>query len=471
MKVLFAASEAYPFAMSGGLADVAGALPKALRKKRVSVRVVLPLYSCVNDEMRKEMKFKTCFTVPVAWRNQYCGVYEAKVGNVVYYLLDNEYYFKRDGLYGYYDDAERFVFFSRAILEMLQHIDFMPDIIHCNDWQTAMTPVFLSLYYSQDPFYSNIKTLFTIHNIQYQGKYGKELIGDVLGLREGDERFVEYDDCVNLMKGAVECANAVSTVSPSYAEEILDPWFSHGLDGILRERANKLHGIINGIDTDVYDPSTDDLIYENYSAENFSKKAENKRKLREELGLADDDTKPIIAMVSRLAAHKGFDLVRHVFEDIMNMDVQFVILGSGEREYDMFFHEMANKYPGKVAHRSGFIPQLAHKIYAGADIFLMPSKSEPCGLSQMVALRYGTVPIVRETGGLRDTITDSGLFSGNGFTFAEYNAHAMSHAVWRAVEGFRDKEGWEALAVRGMNCDNSWSSSAAKYIELYKSIL
>ena len=470
MKVLYAASEAYPFAMSGGLADVAGALPKALRNKRIAARVVLPLYDTVSPELREGMKFIKNITVPVAWRNQYCGIFEAKVGRVIYYLIDNEYYFKRGGLYGYHDDAERFTFFSRAVLEMLKYIDFKPDIIHCNDWQTAMVPVFQTLIYAkQDPFYRGIKTLFTIHNIQYQGKYGKDIYQDVLGLDPFDSHIVEYEGCVNLMKGAIECADAVSTVSPSYAKEILDPWYSHGLDGILRERQWKLSGIINGIDVDVYNPETDSMIYKNYTAETISDKAKNKEELRRELGLPESDC-AVVGIVTRLVSHKGLDLIKCTFEDMVNMGVQFVVLGSGDREYEMFFYEMAKKYPDKVAHRTGFIPALAHKIYAGADIFLMPSKSEPCGLAQMVALRYGTIPIVRETGGLRDTITDSGVGTGNGFTFENYNAHDMSHTVWRAVEGFKDKDGWATLVTRAMGCDNSWSNSANEYIKLYEKI-
>ena len=470
MKVLYAASEAYPFAQSGGLADVAGALPKALRNKRIAARVVLPLYDTISPELREGMKFIKNITVPVAWRNQYCGIFEAKVGRVIYYLIDNEYYFKRGGLYGYHDDAERFTFFSRAVLEMLKHIDFKPDIIHCNDWQTAMIPVFQSLIYAkEDEFYQNIKTLFTIHNIQYQGKYGKDIFQDVLGLDVFDSHIVEYEGCVNLMKGAIECANAVSTVSPTYAEEILDPWYSHWLDGILRERQFKLSGIINGIDIDVYNPETDGMIYKNYTAKTIGDKAVNKAELQAELNLPQSDN-ALIGIVTRLVSHKGLDLIKATFEDMVNMGVQFVILGSGDREYEMFFYEMAKKYPDKVAHRTGFIPALAHKIYAGADIFLMPSKSEPCGLAQMVALRYGTIPIVRETGGLRDTITDSLDGTGNGFTFTNYNAHDMSHTVWRAVEGFKDKEGWGTLVTRAMGCDNSWSNSANEYIKLYEKI-
>ena len=472
MKVLFASSEAYPFAMSGGLADVAGALPKALRKRMVGCRVVLPLYDCVSEELRKSMQFITSITVPVSWRRQYCGIFEAKYDGVIYYLLDNQYYFKRDSLYGYYDDAERFAFFSRAVLEIIPYIDFKPDIIHCNDWQTAMIPVFLDTLYRESEPHRNIKTLFTIHNIQYQGKYGTELINDVLGLPENTEDFVKYDDCVNLMKGGIESCDRLTTVSPTYAEEIKNPWFAHGLDRIIRDREYKLSGVVNGIDCDVYNPETDKFIVENYNKDTLEGKAKCKSDLQSEFNLPKRADVPVIGIVSRLVGHKGFDLVKRVFEEIIaNSDVQFAILGSGDWEYETFFYEIANKYPEKVGLKLGFIPAMAHKVYAGADIFLMPSKSEPCGLAQMVALRYGTIPIVRETGGLKDTIKDSGDNKGNGFTFADYNAHIMKHTVERALKGYADKDGWNVLVKRAMECDNSWAKSAGEYIKIYKEIL
>ena len=471
MKVLFASSEAYPFAMSGGLADVAGALPKALRKRLIGCRVVLPLYSSVPEELREKMTFVTAITVSVAWRRQYCGIFEAHMDGVIYYLIDNQYYFKRDGLYGYYDDAERFAFFSRAVLDMIPHIGFTPDIIHCNDWQTAMVPVFLNTMYRGSEQYDNIKTVFTIHNIQYQGKYGKELIGDVLGLPAGSEGLVEYDDCVNMMKGAIQCADKVTTVSPTYAGEILDPYYSHGLDGILRQFTFKLTGIVNGIDCDIYDPQTDPMIAENYSADTLKSKGKNKAALQKELGLPEKPDVPLIGMVTRLVKHKGLDLVKCVFEELLSADLQFAVLGSGEWEFETFFHEMAQKYPEKVGLKLGFNPNLAHKIYAGADIFLMPSQSEPCGLAQMVALRYGTIPIVRKTGGLNDTVSDSGDNAGNGFVFENYNAHEMQNAVWRAIGGYADPKGWEILKKRAMACDNSWGVSAGAYIRLYKEIV
>lgn len=471
MKVLYASSEALPFAMSGGLADVAGALPKALRKRFIGCRVVMPLYSSISEELRSKMTFVCSITVPVAWRRQYCGVFEAHMDGVIYYLIDNQYYFNREGMYGHYDDAERFAFFSRAVLEIIPHIGFTPDIIHCNDWQTALIPVYLDTFYKYDDLYKNMKTVFTIHNIQYQGKYGKELIGDVLGIPYERESIIEYDDCVNFMKGAIQCSNKVTTVSPTYSKEILDPYYSHGLDSILKEFTYKLTGIVNGIDVDVYNPETDKLIYKNFTADDMGAKAYNKQKLQEELGLPVRDNAPVIGIVTRLVKHKGLDLVKCVFEEILKADVQFAILGSGEWEFESFFNEMAQKYPDKVGLKIGFNPQLAHRIYAGADIFLMPSQSEPCGLAQMVALRYGTIPIVRETGGLNDTISDSGDGVGNGFTFKSYNAHDMLNTVWRALEGYSDKQGWQTLKERAMRCDNSWGTSANAYIKLYKEIL
>ena len=472
MKVLYVASEALPFIASGGLGDVAGSLPIALRKRLIGCRVVMPLYSDIKEEFTKNMKFIASFSVPVAWRRQYCGVFEAKVDGVIYYLLDNQYYFKRSGIYGHYDDAERFAFFSRAVLEMLPHIGLKPDIIHCNDWQSALTPVYYSLFYANTPGYENIKTIFTIHNIQYQGVYGKELLGDVVGLMPEQHNILQYDGNVNFMKGAIECANKVTTVSQTYANEILDPWYSHGLDTILRERQFKLCGILNGIDTVSYDPETDKDIFANYSAEDFTNKKINKAKLQEYFKLPQKEKTPVIGIVSRLVTHKGFDLIKAVLDELLcTTDVQFVVLGSGEWQYENFFREIAGKYPDKVGLKIGFIPDLARKIYAGCDIFLMPSKSEPCGLSQMVALRYGTIPIVRETGGLKDSISDSGDNVGNGFTFKSYNAHDMLHAIHRALEGYADQDGWHILVKRALESDNSWGKSANDYIRLYNAVI
>ena len=454
---------------SGGLGDVAGSLPKALRKRLVGCRVVMPLYSGIKQELRDRMQFITHITVPVSWRRQYCGIFEAKIDGVIFYFIDNEYYFKRDGIYGHYDDAERFAFFSRAVLEIIPHIDFKPDIIHTNDWQTALVPVYYSTMYANREGYEGIKNIFTIHNIQYQGVYGKEILSDVFGLGEQHEQLLDFGGTLNLMKGAIECADVVTTVSPTYAEEILDPWFSHGLDPILRERQYKLHGILNGIDTDIYNPETDKAIAKNFSAKDPAGKKEDKADLQREFSLPVRDDVPIIGMVSRLVSHKGLDLVKAVLDELLSTtDVQLVVLGTGDWEYENFFREIEARYPGKVGLRIAFIPDLARKIYAGCDMFLMPSKSEPCGLSQMLALRYGTLPIVRETGGLKDSITDSGDGKGNGFTFKSYHAHDMLGAIRRSLGADSYKKYWASLVERALECDNSWGRSAREYMRLYR---
>ncbi len=471
MKVLYAASEALPFAASGGLADVAGSLPRAMRARLIGCRVVMPLYDCVPQELRDNMKFLVSLSVPVAWRRQYCGVFEAKVDGVIYYLLDNQYYFKREGLYGHYDDAERFAFFSRAVLEILKFIDFRPDILHANDWQTALVPIYYNLFYANQPGLENIKTVFTIHNIQYQGKYGMEILEDVFGLPQWASSIVEQDGCINLMKGAIESSHRVSTVSPTYAKEILDPWYSHGLDGILRARQWKLSGILNGIDTVGYDPATDPRVFANYDAEHPAGKAENKRALQERLCLPLEADVPMIAMVTRLVSHKGLDLVQYVMNRLLQEQVQMVVLGSGDWVYENFFRNMQSRYPDKLCYCSGFVPELARKIYAGADIFLMPSKSEPCGLSQMVACRYGTLPVVRETGGLKDSIRDCGDGEGYGFTFCTYNADDMYGAISRALGAYANKTDWPILVKRAMQTDFSWGRSANEYIRLYRTLL
>lgn len=471
MKVLYASSEAKPFAASGGLADVAGSLPKALRVRLVGCRVVLPLYESVPQELRDTMTFLTSFSVPVAWRRQYCGVFEAKYNGVIYYLLDNQYYFKRAGLYGHYDDAERFAFFARAVIEMIRYVDFKPDILHANDWQAALIPVYYSLFYAGQDEYRDIKTVFTIHNIQYQGKYGMEILEDVFGIPQSARSIVEQDGCVNLMKGAIETADRVTTVSPTYAGEILDPWYSHGLDSILRMREWKLSGILNGIDTDAYDPETDPQIYSHYSPDDPSGKAENKRALQERLSLPQTADVPLIGMVSRLVSHKGLDLVKYVMDELLGESLQMVILGSGDWVYENFFREVQDRYPDKFRYCAGFVPELAQKIYAASDIFLMPSKSEPCGLSQMVACRYGAVPVVRETGGLKDSITDCGDGFGNGFTFKTYNANDMLYAVRRSLGAYANQNDWPVLVDRALRSDFSWGRSANEYMKLYRELL
>lgn len=474
MNIIYTASEALPFIASGGLADVAGSLPKALNKSGNDCRVVIPMYSSIKPELKEQLTFITSFSVPVGWRNQYCGVFTAIVDGVIYYLLDNEFYFDRNGLYGFYDDAERYVFFSRAVLELLRYIDFKPDIINSNDWQTALVPVYYDIFYRYQSGYEDIKTVFTIHNIQYQGQYGLELINDVLGIPLYHTDLLEYDGDVNFMKAAIEVADKVTTVSPSYAWEILDPYYGHTLDRELVTKQYKLSGILNGIDQTIYNPETDPVIYKNFSLSKMGGKKICKKKLLDEMGLKSGQ-EPVIGIVTRFVSHKGLDLIKYVFEDIVNLGFKFVILGSGEKIYEDFFTEMSYRYGDRVGVKIGFIPELSKKIYAGADMFLMPSQSEPCGLAQMISLRYGTIPIVRETGGLRDSITDAGdplpgKITGNGFTFKTYNAHDMLNACARARAYYDNKMIWGRLVTHAMKEDFSWEKSAKQYQELYSNI-
>ena len=360
---------------------------------------------------------------------------------------------------------------ARAVLEIIPAIDWKPDIIHCNDWQSALTPLYYSCYYANKMGYENIKTVFTIHNIQYQGKYGDELLNDVLGIAPEYSNLIMYDGLVNFMKAGIECANKVTTVSPTYAKEILDPWYSYGLDPILNQRSWKLCGILNGIDTNNYNPETDKDIWANYNADDFSNKAKNKAELQKMMGMNVDPDVPVVGIVTRLVGHKGVDLMKEVLEkSLFERNIQYVVLGSGEWEYENYFRYLHDKYPDKVGITIGFVPDLARKIYAGADLFLMPSKSEPCGLSQMVALRYGTLPIVRETGGLKDSITDCGDGQGNGFTFKTYDAYDMLGAIYRGVDAYNSKD-WNVLVKRALECDMSWGKSANEYIKMYRSLL
>lgn len=470
MNILFAASEAQPYAASGGLADVVGSLPKAICAKGHDCRIVMPLYKSISAEMREEMTFIANITVDVSWRKQYCGIFTSVKNGITYYFIDNEYYFARDGLYGFYDDCERFVFLSRAVLEMLRYIDFKPDIINSNDWQTALIPVYYNVYYKYQQGYDQIKNVFTIHNIEYQGKYGKEVLNELMGIPLYHANLLEYDGYINMMKGAIETADKIVTVSPSYAWEILDSWYAHGLDRILVTKQHKLLGILNGIDTEVFDPADDKFISANYSASKPENKAKCKKALIKELGL-NDDSAPIIGIVTRFVAHKGIDLIRCVFEEMLECGFKFAVLGSGERIFEDFFREMAARYPDRVSVTIGFVPELSHRIYAGADVFLMPSQSEPCGLAQMFAMRYGTIPVVRETGGLRDTVRDNGGENGNGFTFKTYNANDMLDAVKRAKMVYDSPDEWRSLVKRAMTCNYSWSASADLYLKMYNELI
>lgn len=471
MKILFACSECSPFAASGGLADVAGSLPAALQKEGAECRVIMPLYGSIGLQWRANMTFLTSFGVPLSWRVAHCGVFTMQYGGVQYYFLDNEQYFKREGgIYGYFDEAERFAFFSKAVLETLTHIDYEPDVIHCNDWQTALIPVYLNVFYREVPKLSCTHTVFTIHNIQYQGQFGLDVAGDVCGLPDWAIGKVEFHGDLNMMKGALEECERISTVSPTYAKEILDPYFGHGLDEILRQKEWKLCGILNGIDTVGYNPSRDHALAANFSARKPEGKALCKAALQQQMHLPEEPDTPILAMVSRLVSHKGFDLVEYAMENMLRMGMQVVILGSGEYRYEEFFREMQRRHPQQVAFTCGFMPTLSRQIYAGADFFLMPSQSEPCGLAQMIALRYGTIPIVRSTGGLADSIIDWDTPGGGcGFTFQSYNADDMLGAVRRAM-GLYHSEYRAEMLPRALKCDFSWRRSAKQYMAMYLGI-
>ncbi len=466
-KILFVASEAAPFIATGGLAEVIGSLSKAIAKdERYDVRVILPLYQDIKKEYRKDFRFIGNIFVPLSWRNQYCGIFEYVANNVTFYFVDNEYYFKRPGCYGYYDDGERFAFFCRSVMEILGFINFYPDILHCHDWQAALAALYLKTIYCFRPEYQFIRAVFTIHNIEYQGKYSMDILEDLFGISYRFKYLVEYDRCINLMKGAIECCERFSTVSPTYANEIKDPYYAHGLDQIVRRNEFKLTGILNGIDPDYYDPATDKALFANYSAADPSGKKICKEELQKMLGLPVKPETPIIAMISRLVSHKGLDLVREVIEQALRQDVQFVLLGTGDSGYENYFTDLARRYQGKVVSIISFNSDLSRKIYSGADLFLMPSKSEPCGLSQMIASRYGTVAIVRETGGLKDSISPYGA-GGNGFTFSNYNAYDMLYVINEALGVYKIKEEWTRLVRRAMETDFTWSTSAKSYVGLY----
>jgi starch synthase len=473
MKILFVASEAAPFVRSGGLGDVAGALPKALNKLGHDCRVIIPFYKEeIKQDFKDNFRFAGSSFVDLSWRRQYMGVYEADYEGVTYYFVDNEYYFKRKGLYGHFDDGERFAFFSRAVLEALPIIDFYPDILHANDWHTALTPVFLDVFYRFSKDYQKIKTVFTIHNIEFQGKYGETLIGDILGLPDWAKSIVINGDCVNYMKGGIEASSAVTTVSETYADEILDPYYAFGLEGILSERRFKLHGVVNGIDTDAYNPKTDKALFENYTLRSVGRKSGNKKSLCEMIDMPYDENRPLIAMITRLTEQKGMDLVGAVADDIMHADVNVVVLGTGDWKYENMVKSIEARYPNKFRAILAFSSDLASKLYAASDIFLMPSRFEPCGLSQLIAMRYGSVPVVRETGGLKDTVTPYNPEdkTGKGFTFKTYNAYDMLDAVWRAYACFYDKENWKNAVSNGMTSDFGWEVSAKKYLDIFSAL-
>jgi starch synthase len=459
---------------TGGLADVIGALPQALRKGGADIRIVMPGYSKIPAEYKLKMKLIAEIEVPVGWRQVYCGILELTYDGLTYYFIDNEDYFKRDGIYGYPDDGERFAFFSRAVLEMLRHVNFKPDVIHAHDWHTGAVGALLHKHYRHDPLYAAIGTVFTIHNLQFQGNFPYEVLGDLLGLdREYfTNGLLEYHNQVSFMKAGLVFSDHVTTVSPTYAEEIRTPYFGEGLDGELRYLGGKLTGILNGIDEKSYNPAADPYIFMRYRT-NLAKKQENKLELQRELGLPERRDVPLIGMVSRITVQKGFDLVAEAMYGLMEHDdVQLVILGTGEGYYEHFLLEQSFRYPNKLSVQLRFDERTARQIYAASDIFLMPSQFEPCGISQMLAMRYGTLPVVRETGGLKDTVQSYNEFTGegNGFTFGPSSAHDMIFTLRRALHFYHQPEHWKQIVRNAFSGDYSWGASARQYLDVYRQV-
>lgn len=475
MQIVFASAECAPFVKTGGLGDVAGSLPAALVRAGAEVIVMVPKYATIKDEYKSQMKHFSDFYVSLGWRNEYCGLEKLEHDGVTYMFIDNERYFARDYPYGFFDDGERFAFFSKAITESLQHLPegFECDILHCNDWQTALAPVFLREFYQGLPLYDRVKTVFSIHNVAFQGQFSDTVMEDILGVAHipAAASQLRCDACsINYMLGALRYADAITTVSPTYAGEIQTPEFGEGLDGVLRERSYALQGILNGIDVAGFDPATDNRIAANYTVEDRSGKAVCKAKLQEELGLEVRDDRPLMVMVTRLTRQKGMDLVMYALDRILAGGVQVAVLGTGDRDYEDGLRYFQDKYPGTMAARIEFDPALSQRMYAAADMFLMPSKFEPCGLSQIIAMRYGTLPIVRETGGLKDTVIPYNEFTGEGtgFSFSNFNGDEMGDAVFRAARLFWDnRDVWNQLVTQAMSQDFSWTRSADKYLDLY----
>lgn len=475
MQIVFASAECAPFVKTGGLGDVAGSLPAALVRAGAEVIVMVPKYATIKDEYKAQMEHFSDFYVSLGWRNEYCGLEKLEHDGVTYMFIDNERYFARDYPYGFFDDGERFAFFSKAITESLQHLPagFECDILHCNDWQTALAPVFLREFYQGLPLYDRVKTVFSIHNVAFQGQFSDTVMEDILGVAHipAAASQLRCDACsINYMLGALRYADAITTVSPTYANEIQTPEFGEGLDGVLRERSYALQGILNGIDVAGFDPATDKRIAANYTVEDRSGKAVCKAKLQEELGLEVRDDRPLMVMVTRLTRQKGMDLVMYALDRILSGGVQVAVLGTGDRDYEDGLRYFQDKYPGTMAARIEFDPALSQRMYAAADMFLMPSKFEPCGLSQIIAMRYGTLPIVRETGGLKDTVIPYNEFTGEGtgFSFSNFNGDEMGDAVFRAARLFWDnRDAWNQLVTQAMSQDFSWTRSADKYLDLY----
>lgn len=477
MKVLLVASEASPFIKSGGLGDVMGALPKQLSKNGLEVTVVIPKYRTINSDIKNKLEFQKWFMVEVGWRSKYCGIYKYYEDGVTYYLLDNEGYFDRDGLYGYYDDAERFAFFDRAVLKLLRQIDYRPDVIHLNDWQTGMIPVLLTLEYSrQDEFYRGIKTIYSIHNLLFQGVFDPKILPELFGydMEPYLNRSLEFDKGVSFMKGGINYSDKISTVSYTYADEFRTPQYGERLDGLLRERGYAIRGILNGIDYEEYNPYTDENIYHKFDTDPYEAKKKNKIQLQKDLGLYQKEDTPIIALVSRLTRQKGIDLILYMIDKLLyDRDVQFVVVGNGDKDYEEAFYRLKDRWGDKVSTTIRFDNNLAHKVYAASDMFIMPSMFEPCGLGQLIALRYGTIPIVRETGGLKDTIIPYNEFNGigNGFSFKNFNGDELYNITDYALNIYWDKWKWNGIINQAMNSNNSWEKSAKEYEYLYKEAL
>lgn len=476
MKILFASPEVAPFIKTGGLADVAGSLPQALAKEGHEVVVILPLHEGISDDWRSKMTFVKHFNVTLSWRQVYCGIFTLEHDGVTYWFVDNEYYFKRRQIYGHFDDCERFAYFSRSVIESPDQMDFAPDIIHCNDWQTALVPVYLLEDKYRFPALANAKSVFTIHNIEYQGRYGDQVLGDIIGLSPSyfNEGMLAYYGDVNLMKGAILASDFVTTVSPTYAKELRTPFYAKGMDGVINEQSAKIEGILNGIDVELYNPATRTDLPANFNTRALVKgKNECKAALQKAVGLKEDPNVPIIACVSRLVGHKGFSMVTDALHDIMGMDVQMVVLGTGDWQYEEAFRQAQEEYPERFSAQLTYSAPLSNLIYAGADLFLMPSISEPCGLSQIIAMRFGTVPLVRETGGLSDTVTpyNPETGEGRGFTFANINADDMVYVLREAVDLYaNNKKAWRAIQKAGMTADFSWTNSAKQYLAIYERI-
>ncbi|MDO5111952.1 MAG: glycogen synthase GlgA [Clostridia bacterium] len=472
-KVLFAASECAPFIKTGGLADVVGSLPRELKKLGADVRVMIPEYSAIPAEYRERWTLECEFTVDMGWRKQYCGVHALEIDGVIFYFLDNKQYFGREYIYGKFtsDEAERFAFFSKAVLEAMRHLNFYPDILHAHDWQAAMTIALLRIQYSILPDYGRIRTVMTIHNLRFQGVFPWETLADLLSLPwdcfTGDK--LEYFGCINFLKAGIVYADWITTVSPTYSNEIRSAYYGETLDGLLRMRESTLSGILNGIDVDTWNPATDLHIAKQYSPEDISGKSVCKEALQREFNLDGDANTPLVAMVTRMTDQKGLDLVEHVINEIVNSGVELAVLGRGDERYEGLFSWATWRYPGRVSVRFEQNEGTAHRVYAGADMFLMPSNFEPCGLSQIIAMRYGTIPIVRETGGLKDTVAPYNMFedTGNGFTFANYNAHEMLDALYRAIGLHHYMDAWTRMMVRDMQLDFRWTRSAKEYMALY----